>query len=1010
MKPLNAIIFIVLLCLCPLAGMATDNPNYFLQHFDNSNGLPQNSVNGIVQDKNGYIWLITESGLVRFDGERFKVIDMSSIALSSIRFYVIFLNRSGNVVALNEKNEAIQMVDGMPMRYTFHPDTNRNYFKWYHPLVENHTGSSYNVSLPNLTELWGVHINELKLYSDEKSFYLYKHDTVRYVQDKDTSYAVPFRGDSRGYFFILDGQFFHIDQAGQVTTFGHQTKRSPLKGEIQLDPLYHHSDPANNVQPFWNSYDANHLLVYFNHAIYLVKRDDKHELVTRKLVSDFDATGKEILRAFYSEQDGRLFLGSNTKGLFVLSLQQFVTKNVGTGTASFYSQLPYGTDGVLLPNGYILRHEGESTKLRPFKGWAFPDSYTISTDGQGGGWTRREDLLYHISLHPFRLLTSVVLPAPITMLYHDDKDLLWIGMKGGKGVAVLDENRKDAKPEMLYPLKSDITYFAKVTPRQMCVGTDLGLFLLDPVTGKVDTVKGLEGQYIRSITVTGAGEIWATTYDRGFYLYHKGRLTHFPYDVDKYIATAHCIVPDRKGFFWITTNRGLFQVSKQDLLAYAENGAFPLYYHYYDKVDGFNSNEFNGGCQPCAVNLDNGYISLPSINGMVFFNPDSIKPVLPEGEMIIDHLVLDNSPLPVDKELKLPGDFSSLQITYSCAYMGNNKNLLIRYALIKDKGDTIWLPLPSDGKITLSTLLPGNYRLVVRKMNGFGYGNFSDKVLKLEVPNAWYETGWWYAACVLLFLFSSWLFARLRVRYIQRKAFHLEMMVNLKTKELKEKTALQERIVQSVSHNVLSPLQYQQLLSEKILLEVKEKGTVSTRIVQVLNDHTSYLYHMVANLLKYFRTQVAMEPARNYYSLAASVENIRKIFLAIALENGTQIRNDIPASLMLWGDEQLLSVMLYNLVDNAVKVTKQGMIVMEVIAEDDAVSFRVRDTGPGVNDRVRSWFNQPVNEVAPLKGLGIGLLIVKELATAEGMKVTLESCPGEGSIVTIAPIYRHARF
>jgi len=467
------------------------------------------------------------------------------------------------------------------------------------------------------------------------------------------------------------------------------------------------------------------------------------------------------------------------------------------------------------------------------------------------------------------------------------------------------------------------------------------------------------------------------------------------------------MVPDRKGFFWITTNRGLFQVSRQDLLGYAENSALPVYYQYYDRSDGFATNEFNGGCQPCAVYLDNGYVSLPSLDGLVFFNPDTIQPLLPEAIVTIDQLLLDNSSLEIKDKVTLPRGFSSLQVTYSSPYFGNSQNLIVTYALVKNGGDTTWLPLPAQGKVALSTLPAGDYSLVVRKLNGFGYGNFSDKVLQIVVPFAWYETGWCYAGGVLLLFGLSWLFVYLRVRYLKKKALLLEGMVAEKTRELQERTMFQQRIVQSVSHNVLSPLQYQQFLSGKILTAVETEGAGSVKMARAMNEHTSYLFYMVSNLLKYLKSQVEMGPVSGVYSPAVVAGDVQKIFLAIASEKDTVILNNIPDSLMLWGDEQLLSVMLYNLADNAVKVTRKGVIVLESIMEDQQLLIRVRDSGPGVPEDVKQWFNQPGSDVSPRKGSGIGLLIVKELAVAQGLKITLDSYEGQGSCFTIASFRRH---
>src|SRR5690606_7031478 len=109
----------------------------------------------------------------------------------------------------------------------------------------------------------------------------------------------------------------------------------------------------------------------------------------------------------------------------------------------------------------------------------------------------------------------------------------------------------------------------------------------------------------------------------------KGQASHMPLDGQGFLAHAKCMLKDTAGYFWITTSKGLFRVYGQDFVDYADSRDSRVYYQYYGKSNGFNSNEFNGNCQPCGIVLDNGYFSFPSLNGLVVFNPYSINPDYP---------------------------------------------------------------------------------------------------------------------------------------------------------------------------------------------------------------------------------------------------------------------------------------------------------------------------------------------------------------------------------------------
>src|SRR5687768_14938940 len=106
---------IVVIGLCYLLtghAVGQENPpqQYWLQHFTDENGLPQNSVKAIAQDKNGFMWLATEAGVVRFDGHRFITFDRSVIPIltNRIRGFVasgVSGHEQHEFYALSERNE-----------------------------------------------------------------------------------------------------------------------------------------------------------------------------------------------------------------------------------------------------------------------------------------------------------------------------------------------------------------------------------------------------------------------------------------------------------------------------------------------------------------------------------------------------------------------------------------------------------------------------------------------------------------------------------------------------------------------------------------------------------------------------------------------------------------------------------------------------------------------------------------------------------------------------------------
>src|SRR5690606_18189211 len=125
-----------------------------------------------------------------------------------------------------------------------------------------------------------------------------------------------------------------------------------------------------------------------------------------------------------------------------------------------------------------------------------------------------------------------------------------------------------------------------------------------------------------------------------------------------------------------------FRVLRNDLLAFTEGKTTGIYYHYFDKSNGFNTNEFNGGCHPCSVTLSDGRISLPSMNGLVVFHPDSIPQAIADADLFVDRVELDGSLLDSDGLINLPGQFSQLNIHVSSPFVGHPSNLQLMYRLV----------------------------------------------------------------------------------------------------------------------------------------------------------------------------------------------------------------------------------------------------------------------------------------------------------------------------------------
>ncbi|MBC7935574.1 MAG: hypothetical protein H7Y86_09520 [Rhizobacter sp.] len=998
--------FVLFFCTLPLWAFQ-QIPASNVQHYNDENGLPQNSVHAIAKDEAGYIWICTQGGLVRFDGSRFITYNRGTMKITSNRFSKFFktpgsralyaLNNDERLLMIREGNVSDKLLDS-------------NYYNEF-KLGTSEINFANNTSLmlarlPSYTDDWKYQIQKIRIRNKRIQIEAFR-DSIAVWQDKAFIGKQYFPVRKKFSFFPLNDNIYYLsdngdmyglmkDQIGnfftkQANVYSDMLKVKPIAGE--------------QAALYWNNCMETAFILYNNKCFYLVKEVKPGEFKTTKLLGDFDMRQNNIKSIFYDEETRLFYLGSDNNGLFVVRHKIFTTLTLDEKVEAYYGQIPFDSNTVLTAQGHLMGIGSSPRLIKEIRKVIPTDSYVIVKDKQGVLWNKVNNILYASKNSSFKLAKYAELRFYATVLYEGWNNKLWVGLNK-HGIDVIDTKMPGGKPATFLKNIDGITCFKQISDSNIYAGTINGLYLLNIFTKKIDTVGESLGKHIRSLYKDMENRLWVTSQEHGFFLINGAHLQGFPFDKNSYVATAHCLVEDSKGFMWITTNKGLFQIAKSDLLRYHPKSGRDIYYHYYDKSYGFYSNEFNGGCQPCAVQLLNGFVSLPSINGLVWFNPDSIKALLPAGDIHIDQLRLDNKPIHPANLQDLPGYFGQLAIQISSPYYGHPDNLRFSYALVHKNQDTLWADVASNGLISISALGAGKYTLIIRKANGFGLTNYHRKAITLYVQPQWYETNWFMVA---MLLFAGLCFASLyffRTRIIKARNKRLEALIDLKTNELKNQAFIQSKIIRSVNHDIQTPLQYQHMIAERIHQELtKGKGNSVIELARGLSNSSFHLQSMVSNLLAYLKGQSDQRlHALTATSLKSIAEKKLVLFQQISLEKGTTLFNDIPPEMLIEKDPDLVSVILHNLLDNAVKLTTNGTIRMYALSEK---CMAIRDSGPGMKDDLVDWFNTPaepgenIASRIPARINGIGLLIIKELAKDLSLKLTVESIVGKGATFTL---------
>lgn len=974
-----------LMPITPIAPMDT-SVHYAVRHFTDEDGLPQNSVKGISADKNGFLWLATENGLTRFDGNYFLNFSSDNVpGLKSSRMARMYPNDTA--IAVETDIGEILTVSGSTVthigkqlpgyQYQRYSDTSNAYYPirgWPDDLVA-HFAKLRPVVIPK----------------DAESYFAVWHDTISLIKQGRAAYRIiqpqldPLR------LFVCSGRLFYLNKDGHI--IGWEKERLvkvPLIGDVLSDPAFNKC----KMELLWNL-AAQQVFIYTESNCYQLQIEKGVGIRSSLVLRDFNFHKSYIKSIYYDQLNSRIFLGSSTKGLYIGTRQQFtVRKSDISGAEVFYAQAPYPGNAVVTGAGLAFNQNGKFSWLPlSFKKESTLEKYTLARDKQGRYWGRDGITLVTVSGDFSQVLHKVELPYLIGQVYADQEGNLWVGGKF-PGLYYIKTADPGLALQSLPAAVNDVTYIKEGKPGILWVGTGKGLYRVHLASGRTDTIKGLEQGNVRSIYIPKHGEVWITTYNRGVFLYHNERLAVLPQDRQRYMATTHCITEDDQGYFWLTTNKGLFRISRQDAIDFAEGRQQDLYYYYFGKDQGFNTNEFNGGCEPCSIEYDDGDISLPSLDGLVQFTPSLIRMEMPDKGIYIDWVEHNLKPTAASEQFNLPNNFQSFRFHISSPYFGDSRNLQFYYSLETGEKpeEQIWLPVSSDRTITFSTLPSGDYRIRIRKLKGFGRDQYTEKVIMVHVQKAFYEEGWFRLAVLIALACLVVLLYKIRIRHIRQQNRQLELKVMSRTRELEEtmgilqesdeqlrkQSFMHKRLLAAITHDIKTPL--------KFLLRVNKdepsSGVLQEKEIKTVTYDSLYrMHHLVDNLIHYMRVSFLTGGfSEEIVDVGRLVEEKMEIFRPVSGSKGIQIINSIPAGTTIIINKQLLAVVLHNLLDNAVKYTARGGVKISEEKEEGMLTIHLLDTGFGMPPEVRDWINQTENDgMGNLSHAGIGLILVKEL-------------------------------
>lgn len=1039
--------------LFPFSTIHGQKAPFNLLQYGLEDGLSQVTINDMVFDDSGFLWIATQEGINRFDGNLFKHYTHSkkdTLGLSGNFITKLFKDSQGNIwigTARNGLNIYYPSQNSISKISIPEFDLSQTTIRG---IVEGPESKIYiafekegvikldiqdTIKFDSRIESFDSETHEL--YKDPKGeIWVAYSNQIRTLNSKD-QIVIPFN-DKTMSMMRVDEKLFVGSENG-FYEFDIKSQRSnkislEKSGEIEASYI------ASIIE-----FDPNTLWIGSGNGLYLYNH--RKGKVLKKIHApnrQHNGLSNGTVQSLLKNENNQLFVGT-ANGLNMLCFAPSFFKNISKNIKGKHFSTLLNDDVVFSilkdeDNYWIGTSDGGLNLINEDKAYYFKEDRKIPHSIVGGTirGIAKDNLNNRIWFASTRGLSFIDLVTfdpespKFISLRHDPEDPNTISSNFIRDIA-LDKNGKlwvatasagvfnfyyDAdkklKIEKYVHDSSDPGSMASNTSYRIIidkdngiwVGTDKGLCYLPENKNnsntpswktfkKIHSNQSIGENVIYDILIDSQDRVWTGSRSGLSLLSSDGsfkswyKQNQFPNDV------VYSLLEDDFHHIWMATNKGLVRFDPKENV-----------FSHFDVKDGIQSIEFNLHAK-FKDNLGNLYFG--GLKGITYFSPEHIDRIdVPQPiyfyELRIKDSVHEVSGIDlIRKESSMASlnfnhsDFP-FYLKFSTLDFRTNKNTSLAYKL--HPLDTDWHPIRNE-EIHFLNLSQGSYTLLV---NGFSRGkqwNAEPVVMNLKISPPWWGTWWAY----LLYAFSFITLFYLFYSFLMTKK--LAVNENIRLRELSE---FRSNLFTNLTHEFKTPLMIisglTQNLKDSILYKPKTSPSIN---LEVIDRNTTYLLELVKDILDLTKLEVKEEKLELKQSeIVSFIKYICDGFSAMAREKEIQfLLNDEIKSLVMDFDAQKLTKVISNLISNAIKFTpKNGKIVIQLEKSEskgvDFFQFDVIDNGIGMSKKDleqvfdRFYKSKNVKSINAI-GSGIGLSLARELVHLMHGTIEVESTLNVGS-------------
>lgn len=972
---------------------------YTTQYITTENGLPSDGINAMQwDDSNNLLWISTELGLVRYDGNNFKIIDKNT--LPTLKYKKIFpFTKDINNVIYGINNGNIYKINGNKIYYDNELNLHNTNRKSQLLAIYTHETEQSKLlfKVNDYSEIIPYKSNSCLIEIDDTLYqYTYSSKNVEYL----------FQLPKTRKEFKINGELFYLANHKEIYKVDVSNKKL-LPISIDKSSSKQNGLPAYIKYLYWNSGMNNPIVLAEKNAWILNYNNGQ---ISSVLICSSVPTNSSIKAIIYWKESKILFLGTTSKGVIVIresSLEHYKkSDNDFNQTNAIYAQIPLANGNILTNSNIILGPYPNNPQHLPFHQPVDNFTYTNSNDIL---WYAVKDSIYSYNLktHERKFISfqhnnghHVFAESEKQMFLANKKGLFKIGDTGLQFIISL--------PEI-----GDAFQLIEYKKNTLALASLKGLYFIYLDSKSIETVFKSDAQ-VRALWIY-KDYLFTGTYGDGIYLIKNNIIKKIPLDYNNNLLYTHCFFPDGRGFCWISSNRGLFKVKIDDIINAFENNTGYIYYHFFGVNEGMDITEMNGGCTPVAVQLKDSTISFPTMDGAVWIKPDAHMR-MPSGNIYVDYISINGSKYLYSNSDSVFLKSNTHEINYRLTIPSwcNKENIYLEYKITP--GNDVWNRISIDNpEIDIQDLPSGTFTVEIRQLKGFGKDNFTIKKLHFEIDSPWYMKWWGKSILLLAAAGIVTLISVISNTRSIRRQIKLRNLLDSKTQEiliqnekLEKNDKIKTRLISIISHDIITPLRYMHMTS-KFLLDQKEKlnQKMTEEWLGEVTNTSRELELLSTNILNWIKYQnEERRIIKEKFNLHELTENIFNILNSLAKKNNIELINDVDDTFEATQFVDPIRIIIYNLVVNALHFTQQGSISVHATRNGKTIEIEVRDTGLGMSStQINNILSDhPIissKNINNRSGNGLGFLIIKDLLRILNGKLHIESKPNKGTSVFI---------